>query len=482
MRKFTRLNFIIFMLLAMVVIQPKSLHAQSLPLDPIVSQHLDQNGDIGITIRDYDSGEIVYSLNGDIPRSTASGMKLLTGAAALQILGKDYRFKTQMYYDGTIKNSVLNGNIYIVGSGDPTMRYNDYSTLAWQLKHIGIKKINGYIFGDDTKFTGDSKSPGVVRTEAHHAYAARTSAITMAPNLTFNTGSIKVVVRGSKIDAIPTVSAEPTFAGMTVKNNAVTGEIGSANSLSISRKDGANEIIISGSIPAGSKTAKLISMRNPTINTLHAFTEAIRAHGIKFTHQDVVAVRNVPESATLIAERKSLTLGELYPSFMKLSNNQIADILAKTIGYEVYGIGSLNAGIAGIKDYGNNTLGLNMDNWTILDGSGLSRNNKASSNELSQLMINVRAEKNYPLFFKGLSIAGNPSKIIGGSLNKRFTSQELRNHVIAKTGYIHGVHTLTGIVKGNTSQNHYVFSIMTENYSGSIKGIDAVLEAIIRYF
>ena len=287
MRKFTRLNFIIFTLLAMVVIQPTMLHADPLPLDPIVAQYINPDEAIGITIRDYDSGEIVYSLNGDIPRSTASGLKLLTGAAALHILGKDYRFTTKMYYDGSISNNVLDGNIYIVGSGDPTINYTDYSSLASQLMLIGINKINGYIFGDATRFTGDSKSPGVVAAEAHYAYAARTPAITMAPNSTYDTGSINVIVKGIKAGAKPTLGVEPTFAGMTVKNIAKTGIKSSANSLTITRKDASGEIVISGSIPVGSKMEQLVSMQDPTVNTLHSFTEALRAIGISFANQDL---------------------------------------------------------------------------------------------------------------------------------------------------------------------------------------------------
>ena len=94
-----------------------------------VTTHLGKSN-AAVTIRDAESGKIVYSQNGDKLMRPASNMKLVSGAAALSILGEDYRFKTDLYIDGIIVNDTLNGNVYIKGSGDPTLKKDDFLEFA----------------------------------------------------------------------------------------------------------------------------------------------------------------------------------------------------------------------------------------------------------------------------------------------------------------------------------------------------------------
>ena len=109
-----------------------------------------QGATTAISIRDVTTGELVYSHLGDTRVHPASVMKLLTGAVALETLGQDYTFKTEVYTDGKIQNGVLHGNLYLRGQGDPTLTKTDLNTFVSELKAKGIRSINGNLYGDDT--------------------------------------------------------------------------------------------------------------------------------------------------------------------------------------------------------------------------------------------------------------------------------------------------------------------------------------------
>ena len=480
MRKICFVIYSLILALSLLAV-PTSAKANTLPLDPIVYKNYNPKSSFGISIRDYQTGKILYAVNGDIPRSPASSLKLLTGAAALHTLGINYRFTTNLYYDGTITNGVLNGDIYVKGTGDPTFQYSDFNNFAKQLKSIGINHVNGYVRADDSIFSGPIRSPGVMPHEEDEYYAGTATAITMSPDNNYNAGTINFNVVGSWIGGAPYYGAGNSFAGLQVVNMAKTVQKGERNTLTIKRASGSNQIVISGNIPVGATVKKVITMPNPTTNSLITFTEAMHKVGITFQHQYIVAYGKVPSTATYVTNKKSMTLGELYPHFMKKSNNVIADTLVKSMGYAVYGVGDLANGIKVLKNFGTE-LGLTMNDWTIVDGSGLSARNKISPHQLSLFMYKVRSTPNYKTFYNGLIVGGHPDRFHAGALNNRFTDWNTRYHIIGKTGYISGTHSLTGIAQGFYSRNVYLFSIMSDNYGGSIQSIDNVMKHVIIHY
>ena len=123
-----------------------------------------------------------------------------------------------------------------------------------------------------------------------------------------------------------------------------------------------------------------------------------------------------------------------------------------------------------------------MDEWTLHDGSGMSHTNKVSANEQTLLLHNIIESDIYPTFYKGLPIGGVDGRLVGGSLRKRFNSEDLRNRVVAKTGSITGVYTLAGYVTAKSGRT-FAFSVMTSDKStAAVKGIDAVVESIIKNY
>ena len=138
--------------------------------------------DVSITVRDRISGEMVYDYNGQTTVKPASNMKLLTTAAALEVLGKDYRFNTSLYTTGKLSNGVLKGDVYLKGQGDPTLSIEDLQQFAEELKAQGIHKVDGRIVGDDKWFDDDLLTPGIWVGDESYYYAAPITALTTSPN------------------------------------------------------------------------------------------------------------------------------------------------------------------------------------------------------------------------------------------------------------------------------------------------------------
>src|SRR5699024_1646507 len=141
------------------------------------------------------------SLHGALPSylgetrlRTASNMKILTSIAAVETLGADHRFKTEVAIDGTLESNVLNGNVYIKGYGDPTLLKEDLEQFAKELKAYGIHTIKGNIFGDDTWYDDVRLSQDLNWSDESNYTGAQVSALTLSPNEDYDTGTIIVEV------------------------------------------------------------------------------------------------------------------------------------------------------------------------------------------------------------------------------------------------------------------------------------------------
>ena len=352
---------------------------------------------VTVTIRDRATGTIVYTYRGNHLMRPASNMKILSGAATLAKLGEKYRFKTQLFMDGTLNHGVLNGNVYVLGQGDPTISEADLTHFAKVLKERGIEKIDGQLVGDDSYFPGDTLPPGVDEEGETHYYGARVSAITMSPNSDFDASTIIVTAIPKNVGEKPTYNVIPDLCGMHITNEAITVASGEENTLEVRRRNGTNQIVILGNLPQEENAKVWVSMQNPTKNTLQLWKGICEREGIEFLQDEVVAAGIVPQKAQLIYTHDSCTVGEIFSIFMKLSNNSIADIFTKTMGKLQYGVGDYETGIRVIKAYLDEQQ-IEIEDWRFVDGSGLSHGIRLSSNGISKLLFELQKEAYFNIF------------------------------------------------------------------------------------
>lgn len=425
-----------------------------------------------VAVRDLDTNTFVYGYYQNLSLAPASTIKLLTASAALAHLGEGYQLTTDLYIDGTINGNTLNGNVYVRGEGDPSFQANDFVAFANALKAKGITHINGHLYGDESWFSGPRLAPGINRNDELHYYGAQITALTMSPNNDYDASTMIVSAAGSRVGSKPTLTFAPNASGMNIVNQARTVARGKANTLSIRRVYNTNRVIVSGNIPVGSTRREWVTLYSPTLSTLVAMQQVWQEQGITFARGAQQTYAKVPKHAELISQTKSVPLDELIFMMNKLSNNSIADILVRTLGKVVKGEGSNTAGTQVLAEYAQ-SIGLDMSRIRILDGSGMSLNNRITSNEMAKLLVHANRSPWYKAnFLPSLPKAGHNARLEGGTMRYRLTA--IPNRVMAKTGTQTGVNALAGYVRGKSGK-WYAYSIITKAGSSTVPRIDRVV-------
>ncbi|GAA0368098.1 D-alanyl-D-alanine carboxypeptidase/D-alanyl-D-alanine-endopeptidase [Actinoallomurus spadix] len=424
-------------------------------LDNILTDGRLKGASIGVIVRNAKTGAVLYDRDSDAQEIPGSNNKIETSTAAFGILGAGYRFRTSVYTRG--------GNLYLKGTGDPTLRAADYDKLAAAVAAKGIKKIKGSLVADDTWFDRQFTPPGWDPSDLPYSYGAGISALNVSPDDVFDAGSIGVTITPGQEGKPVNVTLNPPTSVVKVDNRATTGKAGTGSTVSVDRTGGTNTIVITGSYPAdGGKEDHLSAAPNPTQYAADVFRRALTAHGVTVAGATKRAA--TPKTAKVVTTRRSIPLSELATPFLKLSNNQIAEILTKAIGRKVAGKGTRAAGIAATSRY-LKTLGVDTTKVKQTDGSGLSRTNQTTPRQVSTILKAVQAKPWFSTWYNALPIAGQPDRLVGGTLASRMKGTPAAGNVHAKSGTLTSVTALSGYVKDDTGQP-LIFSIMFNGYQG----------------
>lgn len=432
---------------------------------------------VGVEVRDAADGAVVYSRNATQRLVPASNNKVLTSVAALEALGADHRFTTSVLSTGRLRGSVLTGDLYLRGGGDPTLLAADYDGLAATVAQLGIRLVTGRLVADDTWFDANRHGRDWAIDDEPQSYAAPISALTVAPDTDYDPGAVVVEARpGAAAGRLAAVSVVPAVGDVTLVNRATTGPAGTANTLTFTREHGTNTFVVAGSTPVGAAVSRdYMAVENPTSYAATIFREALKRHGVHIGGSTGYGA--TPTGATVRAERASMTLGQLLVPFLKLSNNMHAEVLMKAMGRAASGQGSWAAGIAAAQA-ALTALGVDMTVQRQVDGSGLSRQDLLTNRQLTTLLLAARAEPWFPAWYEALPVAGVSDRMVGGTLRSRMVGTPAAGNVHAKTGTLTGVSALSGYVTDATGRK-LVFSMINNNSLGGVAALtDAVAVAL----
>ncbi|WP_338526161.1 D-alanyl-D-alanine carboxypeptidase/D-alanyl-D-alanine-endopeptidase [Pseudomonas batumici] len=442
-------------------------------LDSVLSSPALDGAMTSLVVREANTGKLVCEFNPQSRLIPASSLKLVTTAAAMEILGADYRFSTTLLSSGVQQGGVLTGDLYLRGTGDPSLRLEDYQALAAGLARKGITRIRGRLIFDDTAFDHERLGADWSSSDEQKFYSAQISALSVSPNADLDVGSILVNVRSAGPRQQVRVSFTPANHYMNVVNRAKTGRGGP---LVVSRGHGGNLLRIDGALPKGAERIAQVSVWEPTGLVADLFRTALTQQGIAVEGGSLLGVAT-PASAQPLVEHQSPVLAELMPPLLKLSNNNMAEILLKSMGRKTTGAGTAAAGVAAVNGFlqGHGVSPVELQQF---DGSGLSRRNQVSARTLSDMLLAVRTRPWFQSWYEALPVAGNPERMIGGTLRKRLRGTMAANNLHAKTGSMGGVSALAGYVT-SLSGRPLVFAMVTNNYLVSGRQVKAVEDRVV---
>ena len=397
-----------------------------------------------LTVRDASSGDTLYGVDTRRRMLPASNAKIFTSAAAMDVLGADYRFKTALYTSGHLDGHTLTGSVYLKGYGDPTATMADYDKLAAELERAGVTKVDGALVADDTYWDAERLAPFWSWDDEPYYYDAQTSALNIAPDDIGDTGTVLVnLFPGAHVGDKPIVKMIPANHYLKIHNTATTGAAGSSRTVYAVREHGRNVIDVAGSIALGaSNYASQPTVWEPTGLVADVFRRSLAEHGITVGASRYAAT---PSTAHLVARDYSVPLAQILVPFLKLSNNMIAEALVKAIGVVASGEGSWSAGAAAILDDAASN-GVASETLQLFDGSGLGRADYLTGGAITTLLIALQHKPWFDTWYDALPIAGEPDSLVGGTLRNRMGGTPAAGNLHGKTGSMTGVSALSGYV------------------------------------
>lgn len=401
----------------------------------IASEELPAN--VAVYVKSMKYGDSLFALNINVPLTPASTLKVLTAEAALLFLGAEYRFSTQLLTDAkTIKNGILQGNLYVVLSGDPSLTYYDLADLLVTLKSQQIQGIAGNVYIDNTAYDQSFYGPGWDAKDKGYCFAAPISASIINHNcLPFKLAPSKIPGHSA------TVITSPRYFYPTIRSSVVT-KAKQVRSCSIRLASHAGNpgamILIDGCVPRGEDGygVSYVVTDVPEYNRA-LFKNLLVRFSIKVYGN--VTFGSAPELLSLIGQHVSQPLRVLITDMLKKSDNVIAGALFKKLG-QLYTKkpGSWQNGSFAVSQILAKQAGVRVNGMRILDGSGLSPNNLATPAQMMQVLDFAFHHDKISLdFITSLPIAG-----VDGTLKHRMS--HLARKVRAKTGTISGVASLAG--------------------------------------
>ncbi len=424
----------------------------------------------GIHVVDIHSGQVLFSQNASKSFMPASNFKLLTTAAALELLGPAFRYRTPLLFKGRIiGDTLMEGDFILRGSGDPTFGSPAFdrdplTEWAQQLATRGIRVIRGRLIGDDNVFDAPPYPPG---WDVHYlpteAFAAPSGGLVYRDN-----------VAELWIDAHTQPGTPPRLYSRPSRylhiENAANVHRRRTWTFQMKRPLGSRSILVQGKIPFRYRGRRDIPVDNPTYFTIYAFKQALMDAGIdvrELTLADIDDLDRPPSrhQAEELFTYISPPLPEIIRVINKESHNLFAEQLFLTIGK-----GNRKRAARRIRQFLKRAH-ISTTGLSIKDGSGLSRKDLVTPELLVQLLAYM-----YRSPFSSFYLASLPS---GG---EKHTTLEDRLHgvpVQAKTGSLEFVRALSGYV--NTASGRMLaFSILVNHYATSSRHIHAAINKIVQ--
>ncbi|MBN1300911.1 MAG: D-alanyl-D-alanine carboxypeptidase/D-alanyl-D-alanine-endopeptidase [Melioribacteraceae bacterium] len=477
-----------FLLLFFIIFNAAS-DAQDLSvLDKLVENHAQsktfRNAQWSIYAKYADDDKFILDYNSDQSLAPASGLKVLTSGTALEILGEDFQYSTDVFYKGIIDNSGnLNGDIYLVGSGDPSLgsymvegalRYDEVlNRIVNAVKATGISKIAGSVIADNSLFDELPIPNNWEYIDIGNYYGASSSALTINDNLYY-----LYFKPAQKVgDIAEVIKTEPVIPGLVFTNYMKTGREGSGDNGYIYCAPLTYNAILRGTVPKGKNEFPIKgSIPDPPLFFAQSLQNKLMQNEIEVSNKPgMVNHKQDYAGAVKIVSIESPPLKSIIYILNKRSSNLYAELLLKMIALKIKGTGSTVTGVKVVEEFVK-SLGINTEALNLYDGSGLSRANCISTKIMVEFLTEIMKKKWFESFYNSLALVGDPDDI--GYFSNTGLGTAIAKNARIKSGVIQGVRSYSGYLNDKNGKK-IVFSMIANNFSGSAYNVTKAHQEIM---
>jgi serine-type D-Ala-D-Ala carboxypeptidase/endopeptidase (penicillin-binding protein 4) len=503
-------------LLAILLVAGSALAAPPKPLQERIASVLTApdlaRGFWGIEVTSLSAGKTLYALNPDKLFTPASNTKLFTTAAALALIGPDYKFRTTVETAGTLdRYGRLNGDLLLVGRGDPNLsgrelpydlrtQRNDHpiqalETLADALVQKGVKYVDGDIVADDSYFAFERYGEGWSQDDLVWADGAPVSALTINDNVVFVN-----ILPADRPGEKAFVSVTPFADYYRLDNRIITTPAGTGRKFFVNREPGSTVLTLWGNMPLDDPGAnEALAIEDPAEYAAALFRQLLAKRGIvvygrqRTRHTELATLSTF--SVTAIAPSRGGSDGQARPLKIdqpivlasyeskpmvddvrvinKVSQNLHAEILLRLLGRERGTAGTIEGGLEVLRGF-LTQAGISNDQYVFYDGSGLSRQNLVTPHAIVQLLRYASLQPWGAAYKSTFPVSG-----VDGSLADRLSAPRLQSRVSGKTGSLGGVKTLSGYATTDSGEA-VVFSILSNNSNLPPKRITDTIDQLVQ--
>lgn len=440
-----------------------------------------------------DRGRVLADRNASRYAVPASNTKLVVSAAAAILLSADFRTKTSLFINGTVTEGVLLGDLVFYGRGDPSFSSRCFAAdtltagvcdssstpiraLADSVRARGIRRITGRVVGDGSYFEPLTQHPNWNAFDLNWWYAAPVT------GLAFNDNSIDFhITPGAAVDQPPTITWSPDLGLIGFENRARTGpgDSGSTIGDNFFRKQGTWDIWAEGTVALGRRPwVESFAVPDPNLFAARALAHALQERGIAVeggsaSTTDSLSFRAARCCGAPLTEYTGRPLPDVIFPILNTSQNLFAEALLKILGHERGTAGSWSAGLDVERHFLVDSVKLDSTSFALDDGSGLSAGNLIAPAAFVQLLRYMAMHPRAGPFLAALPRSGAV-----GSLRTRFLFTPLEGRVVAKTGSINRVNTLSGYIEQKDG-SRYTFSIQANSHTVSTRQMLAQIDSVV---
>lgn len=432
-----------------------------------------QDANIGVYVKNINKGKVIADYRSKYVIPPASTQKILTTTTALEILGADFRFTTTLEADSTVKNGILHGNLYIHGTGDPTLgsqKMGDQMFLTrWvqALKQKGIREIHGNIVADVSFFDTEAINPQWIWEDIGNYYAPGIYALPYLDNTLHI--QLNSTITGQQAEIVKTI---PYIEGLEFDNHirctGVTYDGAYVHGLPYD-----NKRYLTGTIPANHGPFGLKGdIPNPPLLLAEHLLQKLREAGIVVNGMADYITENSHKRHVVLYKHHSEPLSEILIEVNHHSNNLYAEQIFRYLASKITQPCMIPNSVSIIYNCWRNR-GVDLQNCFLMDGCGLAPQDAVSASILVNILTYMHKSKNHEIFLQSLPVAGE-----SGTLKGFLRNTILQGNVCAKSGTTSRIKSYAGYMTDKNGDT-IVFAVIVNNAACKSRQVQTMIEKFL---